>query len=190
MKFIKQFEIRKFRSINHLKSYKTNDLNIFVGKNDQGKSNILRALNLFFNNETDLMQKFRFDQDYCFHANTGTGTRKEIRIDLTISPPTGRFKINSDIRWVKKWKQDGSIIDERIILKTGEKLDPNSNVNKWLNKIIFRYVPAIKSERYFQTLMEDANYWINRPPILVRSVPVIPIPNVPLKLKKDSRLTE
>lgn len=35
-----------------------------------------------------------------------------------------------------------------------------------------------------------ANYWINRPPFLVRTVPVIPVPNVPPKLKKDSRLAE
>ena len=35
-----------------------------------------------------------------------------------------------------------------------------------------------------------ANYWINRPPILVRSVPVIPVPNVPPKLKKDSKLAK
>ncbi len=38
--------------------------------------------------------------------------------------------------------------------------------------------------------MEIAKYWINRPPILVRSVPVIPVPNVPLKFKKDSKLAE
>ena len=36
----------------------------------------------------------------------------------------------------------------------------------------------------------NANYWINRPPILVRSVPVIPVPNVPPKLKKDSKLAK
>ena len=161
MKFIKQIEIRKFRSINHLKPYKANDLNIFVGKNDQGKSNILRALNLFFNNETDINKKFRFQQDYSFHANTGTGTRIEIRIDLTITPPEGRFKQDSDIKWTKKWKKDGSIIDERIVIKTGKKLEPNSNINKWLNKLRYRYVPAIKSETYFHNLMEELHDVLN-----------------------------
>ena len=29
-----------------------------------------------------------------------------------------------------------------------------------------------------------ANYWISRPPILVRGLPLIPIPSRPLKLKK------
>ncbi|WP_228146791.1 ATP-dependent nuclease [Acinetobacter lactucae] len=161
MKFIKQIEIRKFRSINHLKNYRANDLNIFVGKNDQGKSNILRALNLFFNNETDINKKFRFEQDYSFNASTGTGSRKEIRIDLTILPPKGRFNINSEIKWTKKWKQDGSIIDERTITKNGKKLEPNTNVYKWLNKLRYRYVPAIKSEMYFHNLMEDLHDVLN-----------------------------
>ena len=31
-----------------------------------------------------------------------------------------------------------------------------------------------------------ANYWISRPPILVRGLPLIPIPSRPLKLKKIS----
>ena len=33
---------------------------------------------------------------------------------------------------------------------------------------------------------KNANYWISRPPILVRGLPLIPIPNRPLKLKKIS----
>ncbi|MDM1281005.1 AAA family ATPase [Acinetobacter indicus] len=161
MKFIKQIEIRKFRSINYLKNYKANDLNIFVGKNDQGKSNILRALNLFFNNETDINKKFRFEQDYCFNANTGTGTRKEIRIDLIITPPKGRFKISSDIKWTKKWKKDGSTVDERIVIQTGKSLEPNTNIYKWMNKLRYRYVPAIKSETYFHNLMEELHDVLN-----------------------------
>lgn len=64
MQFIKQIDIRKFRSINGLTKIKTIDLNIFVGKNDQGKSNVLRALNLFFNNETDSNTKFRYEDNY------------------------------------------------------------------------------------------------------------------------------
>ena len=30
----------------------------------------------------------------------------------------------------------------------------------------------------------DANYWISRPPIPIRGLPLIPIPSQPLKLKK------
>jgi hypothetical protein len=161
MKFIKQIDIRKFRSINGLTKIKTNDLNIFVGQNDQGKSNVLRALNLFFNNETDSNTKFRYEDDYCFIANTGRGTRKEIRIDLLISPPKGRFKNSTDIRWIKKWKPDGSVVEERIRCDNENLLTPKDSLYQWLDKIRFRYVPAIKSEHYFIKLMEELHDVLN-----------------------------
>lgn len=161
MKFIKQIDIRKFRSINGLTKIKTNDLNILVGQNDQGKSNVLRALNLFFNNETDSNTKFRYEDDYCFIANTGRGTRKEIRIDLLISPPKRRFKNSTDIRWIKKWKPDGSVVEERIRCDNEEPLTPKDSLYQWLDKIRFRYVPAIKSEHYFIRLMEELHDVLN-----------------------------
>ena len=37
-----------------------------------------------------------------------------------------------------------------------------------------------------ENLQQVANYWISRPPILVRGLPLIPIPSRPLKLKKIS----
>ena len=50
MEIIKSIEITNFRSFKKAtKKLKPSELNIFVGQNDQGKSNLLRALNLFFN---------------------------------------------------------------------------------------------------------------------------------------------
>ena len=34
-------------------------------------------------------------------------------------------------------------------------------------------------------VLQIANYWINRPPILVRTVPAISVPNVPLAIFKE-----
>ena len=42
-----RIEIKNFRSIRNL-SISPAEFSVFVGKNDCGKSNILRALNLFF----------------------------------------------------------------------------------------------------------------------------------------------
>lgn len=161
MQFIKQIDIRKFRSINGLTKIKTIDLNIFVGKNDQGKSNVLRALNLFFNNETDSNTKFRYEDNYCFQANTGRGTRHEIRIDLLISPPKGRFKNSTDIRWIKKWKPDGLVVEERIRCDNEQLLTPKDSLYQLLDKLRFRYVPAVKSEHYFIKLMEELHDVLN-----------------------------
>ena len=155
MQIIKFIEIRNFRSIKNIsKDFAVTDLNIFVGKNDNGKSNILRALNLFFNNETESGQPFRFDDNYCYHANSGTGTRREIRIDLIIHPPKGRFKNANPLRWTKKWKRDGSIVQERFYLgSNGGEVPTKDNISKWLDKLNYRYVPAIKGRDYFNSLM-------------------------------------
>ena len=49
MNLIASIEISYFRSFSEIvKITNCKDLNIFSGKNDSGKSNILRALNLFF----------------------------------------------------------------------------------------------------------------------------------------------
>lgn len=44
---IRQITITNFRSVNK-QSFYAEEITTFVGKNDAGKSNILRALNLFF----------------------------------------------------------------------------------------------------------------------------------------------
>ena len=161
MNFIKKIDIRKFRSIKDVVSIQCNELNIFVGLNDQGKSNILRALNLFFNNETDIGTAFRFSDDYCFNAPSGKGSTKEIKIEILITPPKERFKLKSDIKWIKRWKQDGSIIEDRIIVNSNTSLSSSDNVSKWLDKVRFRYVPAIKSQSYFESLMGDLHDVLN-----------------------------
>jgi len=162
MEIIKSVQIRKFRSIKSVtKGVDLTDMNIFVGQNDQGKSNFLRSLNLFFNNETDRKQSFRFIDDYCYHSNTGKGTRHEIRIDLVIHPPKKRFKHAKPLRWMKQWRQDGSISEERKYLESGEELSPRDNVSKWLDKIRYRYVPAIKGQTYFTSLMGELHDVLN-----------------------------
>lgn len=156
MEIIKSVQIRKFRSLKSVtKKLEFSDLNIFVGQNDQGKSNLLRALNLFFNNETDLDTRFRFSEDYCYHSNTGKGTRQEVRIDLVIEPPQRRFKHAKPLRWTKRWRQDGSIIEERKYIESGNEVPPRDGVSQWLDKIRYRYIPAIKGQNYFSALMGE-----------------------------------
>ena len=162
MEIITSIKIRNFRSIKSMKNVlKPTHLNIFVGQNDQGKSNVLRALNLFFNNQTDAGLSFRFDDNYCFHAATGTGTRKEIWIELIINPPKHRFKHAQPVRWLKKWRRDGSVVEEKHDLKTRMPISARNNVSKWLDKLRFRYVPAIKGQDYFTQLMGELHDVLN-----------------------------
>lgn len=48
---IYDISITNFRGIKSLQNLKTGDINSFVGKNDSGKSNILKALDAFFNDK-------------------------------------------------------------------------------------------------------------------------------------------
>ena len=67
---IKSIHIKNFRSIVD-KKIELSNFNCFVGKNDSGKSNVLKALNLFFNNKTDFGTEFDFESDYSRFAKRG-----------------------------------------------------------------------------------------------------------------------
>lgn len=64
MKLIKNIEIRHFRSIYSSDLNNLEDFNVFAGTNDSGKSNILKALNLFFNGKTSFFDDFKFEKDF------------------------------------------------------------------------------------------------------------------------------
>ena len=63
MKFVSRIEIHRFRSISDA-SLIAEDLTIFSGTNNSGKSNVLRALNLFFNGESSFGNPYNFEKDY------------------------------------------------------------------------------------------------------------------------------
>lgn len=65
MKIIERIEIRYFRSFGEksVKIVDLKDLNIFSGSNDVGKSNVLKAVNLFFNNEINIGEEFELKKD-------------------------------------------------------------------------------------------------------------------------------
>ena len=89
MRVIKQIEIKNFRSFGNRKkeSYKLvkiSDLNIISGANDSGKSNILRALNLFFNGHTNLNQFLDFKRDFFVKENYDENDIKEELITVKI----------------------------------------------------------------------------------------------------------
>ena len=78
---IKHIRIKNFRSIVDL-SIKTTEMNIFVGLNDAGKSNVLKALNLFFNGETEPGVKYDFETDYSKYAPVRKKKAREITIAI------------------------------------------------------------------------------------------------------------
>lgn len=98
MKIIEKIEIKHFRSfLGAPKPYEVNIenltyLNIFSGANDSGKSNILRALNLFFNNEISSNVLLEFDRDFFVSKKSLSHKVIEIAISFNLSKDNKRDK--------------------------------------------------------------------------------------------------
>lgn len=162
---IRSVHIENFRSIGSLDAV-ISPLTVFVGKNDCGKSNILRALNLFFNGETNHRVRFNFDEDYNFFAPERQRKAKEIVVRLELDIPDSYRRTNGDlIVWEKRWRKEGLTSGDtnyygvrlgksRRGRETREEvaIPEKSNVHTLLRKIEFEYVPAIKDSRYFDDL--------------------------------------
>lgn len=130
MNIIEQIEIKNFRSFGNRKeeSYrviKCNPLNIISGANDSGKSNILRALNLFFNKRTDLNSFLDFGSDFYKKSIDDSKEIKEelITIKVWFFNPKNKDKNKSNPTkvylpekfWVsRKWKKSSefSVYDQ------------------------------------------------------------------------------
>ena len=149
---ISQIQIKNFRSIRN-EVIVPKDLNIFVGLNDAGKSNVLKALNLFFNGETDYGRKFAFSYDFTYLFPKSSHSTKEIRITIKFDIPD-TYSESGEYTWTKVWRTNGYFV-ETILNSQGNSPNPKSRVPGALRRIKYRYVPAIKSREYFKTLLGD-----------------------------------
>lgn len=157
---IETVQIKYFRSI-YNEQLMLGNLNMFVGLNDAGKSNVLKALNLFFNGNTGWNEKFNFASDFNigrrseFEANNPPKDAREIVVSLT-------FKSigESSPVWTKRWRSDGSVREVQYD-KNVPKKDRNpetgfkrrSKVPAMLGKINYYYVPALKGAEYISFLV-------------------------------------
>ena len=163
---IRNIYIENFRSVRKL-NISAKALTLLVGKNDSGKSNILRALNLFFNGETHHNKKFNFSDDFNLFYRPPATKAKEITIRLEFNIPDSYQEINGDyIVWEKKWRATGEVSHANMYwgiklkkAKRGNKfkeqiieIPDRSNLHSLLRKIQFVYVPAIKDALFFDEL--------------------------------------
>jgi predicted ATP-dependent endonuclease of OLD family len=85
MKLIEKVEIHRFRSISDI-NIKTEEVTIFSGINNSGKSNVLRALNLFFNGRSNFDQEYNFSKDYNLAYTGQARGQRIIKIVLHFGP--------------------------------------------------------------------------------------------------------
>ena len=112
---IASIRIKNFRSIRN-ETITAKDFNIFVGLNDAGKSNVLKALNLFFTGETDYGKKFSFENDFSYLFPKTSHSTKEIRITIKFEIPD-TYTDSGEYTWTKVWRT-GSYFEESIVEST------------------------------------------------------------------------
>ena len=145
---IKSVHVKNFRSIVD-ETIELSGFSCFVGKNDSGKSNVLKALNLFFNNRTDGNTPLDFDSDYSKLAKRGKKQAKEITIELEIIVPDS-FKEHGIKKWKKVWRSEGLFKDN-----INDLFNAGSRGLTFLNRIQYLYIPAVKSTEFFKGLLSD-----------------------------------
>jgi energy-coupling factor transporter ATP-binding protein EcfA2 len=149
MQLISQIKIKNFRSIRSVTIDGTTDFTCFCGQNNAGKSNILKALNLFFNSQTDPGKALSIDADF---NTTERKTKKKavIAVEVTFNlPATFSFRnelssvkalLGTEFSIEKTWTRD---LPEPAIKLNGKTLDPaNAELaRQFLALIRFRYIP-------------------------------------------------
>ncbi|MFA5423209.1 MAG: AAA family ATPase [Phycisphaerae bacterium] len=108
---IAQLYIENFRSINTL-NIKCRDLTVFLGKNSVGKSNVLLALDLFFNTSDKILCE---DMFCSFSAN-----KENIIIELTFERLTEAEKIGRLKKYVCSSLEHGLKVKKTIYREKGK----------------------------------------------------------------------
>ena len=105
---ISAVEIAYFRSFYKVYFDQIDRMNIFFGENDSGKSNVMRALNLFFNGEIDDNYSFDFDIDFSSRrageAQDAVDVRKFAYVKVWFRTPAAHRKaLGSGPIDVRRW---------------------------------------------------------------------------------------
>lgn len=160
MNWITGIEIEHFRSINKLTITDLSDINVFSGLNDVGKSNVIKALNLFFKSQVDWQSPLDFGRDtntWHTHYSQKGKVRKQISVKLTFSLPPERYKTH--VFWIKRqWNKDypNQPLETWGEAGTSEsKSDRTQALTRFLNRSYFFYVPAVRGRDYFQHLLRQ-----------------------------------
>lgn len=160
---ISKIDIEYYRSLKKVTIRNINHLNIFSGKNDIGKSNVLKALDTFFN-KTQLNFIDDYNKDRLSEVRKDSIKGKQfIKITLEIKNP-GNYKTLPETFSIKKsWDREGILINgykdnfDTLIKQnkfSSEKLKiARRTLTQFLNKIRFTYVPAIRDEHFFTYLL-------------------------------------
>lgn len=167
---IRSVSIKYYRSINSERLSDLKQINIITGSNDVGKSNVIRALKLFFDGTNDRGQAIDFYEEFSHSRlqvvrQESVKGKQFIQIEVEFNCQgafektlPNRFKVR------KTWFKDPAIppridndLDKHI--KAGKiQTSPTKaegSLQRFLGSIQFTYVPAIKDRQFFNTIFDD-----------------------------------
>ncbi len=158
---IENLEIKNFRSIiGESLKFNPKNYNIIVGANNSGKSNILRALELFFNGTID-RKSYSFELDFPKSNDLSSKETTQISIEFSYDPSKEK-KIESALEEIEKHTKQKRIAQDRVTLRLRIKRDGthhwsfigkagNQNIKQEyidtivqsvLSSIKFKYIPV------------------------------------------------
>ncbi|WP_081649781.1 ATP-dependent nuclease [Fodinicurvata sediminis] len=159
MQLINEVEVSYFRSFYKFRIQKLKDLNIIFGKNDSGKSNLVRALNLFFSGSPDYTQPFEFPVDFCEQrlndAEESDDIRKFLYVKVTFNTPTSYKKSLGESFYVKRQWTVSRGQDFHEEYSSNVHSNKKHIAARFLNNIRFIYIPAIKDNKIFEMLLSE-----------------------------------
>lgn len=133
---IRSIQIKRFRSILDLKLDldSLEHITTICGANNAGKTNVLRAINLFFNPKD--YEASEDSPNHKFYGSRGGKVYPEISIDFEDNNIIYRITKTFDIEGINK------VSGKKISTTEKQSLDNNA-INSLLNKISFFYIPSI-----------------------------------------------
>ncbi|MCP4563589.1 MAG: ATP-binding protein [Bosea sp.] len=156
MQLIQKIEINYLRSLYSSIIDGVGDLNIIFGRNDSGKSNLLRALNLFFNNETEPGRLLEFDLDMSDRRKQEAREAKGkqfIWIKITFNIPRNyQNSLGEQLTIKRQWNRDGGMTE--TVFPEIEGGGARARLTRLINEIDFSYIPAIKDLNVYADLIE------------------------------------
>ena len=153
MKLIKEIHIKYFRSLYDV-TIDTENMNVTIltGKNDTGKSNVLKALNLFFYNTTEGNEPFNFERDFSFlrkrEIQHTSHRKQQVEISLAFNKPNSYRSLPKTFVVKKIWSLNNLNPDYSF-----SKDLPTNLIYRFLNSIEYTYIPAIKDRETFTMIM-------------------------------------
>jgi len=149
--YIKHIKVVNFRSLTDA-SVTLGNYTALAGLNDSGKSNLFRALNLFFNGQTDIGYDLVFANDFSQHAKKIAKKAPQIEIEIEFAPPAN-YADSGPVVWRKTYRADSLIPDTDVVFKRdGSEFSRGSKTEYWVRHLAFEYVPAIRGRQFFDIL--------------------------------------